>query len=122
MTATTDDKLGRLAKYLEQEYLKFAVKTGRIGTQQEFARHVGVSQSAMSHYMGGYRLPDKRTVGRMALVLGQDIWEVVGMIPDDENDPMLLYIANVWPTLSHSERESLLKLTKKMLGKPGANN
>ena|SRR3989304_2647061 len=117
MALTNDEKQERLMKFLDKKYLEFCQQVGRVASQSAFAKYVGISSASMSQYMSGDRLPDYRNLTRMALSLGVEIYDVLDIKPESDNDPRLLYLMKLWRTMNDKDQEALLKFLKKMESK-----
>lgn len=83
LTYTID--MSEYDEWLWSEYQKFAHIPGsrRVKSQAEFARWLGVSTSALSHYLNGDQKPTYETAGIMAEKLGQDAYFKAGFVPPD---------------------------------------
>lgn len=114
MALSNDEKQERLMRFLDKKYLEFCQQVGRVANQAAFAKYVGISSASMSQYMSGDRLPDYRNLTRMALSLGMEIYEVLDVKPETDNDPRLLYLMKLWRTMNDKDREALLKFINKL--------
>lgn len=114
MALSTEDKQERLTKFLNKKYLEYCQQVGMVASQASFAKYVGISGPSMSQYMSGDRLPDYRNLTRMALSLGAEIYKVLDIKPESDNDPRLLYLMQRWRTMSEQEQEEILQFIKKL--------
>jgi len=73
-------------------------------TVKQFAAYVGVSQSAISTWWNGDRLPEGENVTKLANRFGMEVYDTLGL---PRPDPDLLYIQQNWPNLYPATRRAL---------------
>lgn len=100
--------------WLFHKYLDWQREMGRTASQSEFARYLGISAAALSHYMNGRREPDVVSLDKIAMMLGEEAYQLAGRI---DRDPRLRDILKVWEQLDEDGQrrvlDEALKWTKK---------
>lgn len=118
MTELSDDeKIKKFMTYLEKKYFEFCQRLGRVANQAAFARFVGISPASLSQYMNGYRLPDYRNLTKLAIAFGPEVYDILGIEREDENDPRLMYLLQAWRDMSSKDRSELIRNLKSEAGK-----
>jgi transcriptional regulator with XRE-family HTH domain len=98
-----------IAKYLNDEWLKFFMKRGGRVSQADFAAHLGLSEANLSRYMKGAQRPTPPNQDAIASALGPKIYEVMGVPKRMPKDQALAEMASDWHILTNDERKSLLE-------------
>jgi transcriptional regulator with XRE-family HTH domain len=97
-----------IAKYLNDEWLKFFMKRGGRASQADFAAHCGISEANMSRYMKGGQRPTPPNQDAIAAALGPQIYEVMDAPKRMPKDPALAEMAHDWHVLTSDEKKALL--------------
>jgi transcriptional regulator with XRE-family HTH domain len=66
-------------QWLFHKYLAWQSEVGQRKSLTAFAAYVGVSQPQMTAYLKGDYLPKGENLGKMAAVLGVEVYDVMGM-------------------------------------------
>lgn len=98
--------------WLEQKYLEWQGKRGKRATLAQFADHLGISAPLLSHYLNGLRKPTRENVRKLALRLGPEVYDLLGI---QNPDPKMRFIARNWGRLSSEQQQQLLALAEKLL-------
>ena len=115
MAISNEERAKRFGDYLEKKFLDYSRKEGRVLSMAEFARMIGISPVSLSQYMRSYtRVPDKRNLTKLALSFGPEIYEVLDIEPETDDDPRLLYIIDVFNNSSPEVREKILNSINKL--------
>ncbi len=90
-------------EWLYQKFLEWEKSTGERQTGVSFARHLGVTQPALSSWLNGKYIPKGRSLAILAKKLGYDVYDVVGLprptIDDlSDEDIQMLELLNRCPT------------------------
>ena len=91
-------------QFLEVKYLEWQQKQGGRKTVHQFAAWLGVGQSTLSNWWNGERKPQGDYVDKLAMKLGLEVYDVLGL---DRPDPDLHYLQQVWDELSDRERRAI---------------
>lgn len=76
--------------WLFRKYLDWQAELGQRQSVTAFAAYIGVSQPQMAAYLKGDYLPKGENLGKIAAVLGAEIYDVMGMPrPIDRESPMI---------------------------------
>ena len=81
------------SNWLEGQYIEWMAKMGRVGKQGEFANYLGISQPLLNKYLNGRRTPGKVNIDKMAVKLGDEIYDCLEL---EKPDPILRAIINSW--------------------------
>ncbi len=99
------------SEYLTMAHLTYQMEVKKRVSLGEFAEKLDISGGLLSHYMKGIRKPRKATVDKMAVILGEEIYTVLGMpIPD----PIITEIDRLLGTYTSEEREEVLDFMHSM--------
>jgi hypothetical protein len=78
------------SQWLFHQYLAWQAGLGQHMSVTAFAAYVGISQPQMAAYLKGAYLPKGENLGKMASVLGVEIYDVMGMPrPADRESPLI---------------------------------
>ena len=77
-------------QWLFHKYLDWQGEMGQRKSVTAFAAYVGVSQPQMTAYLKGDYLPKGENLGKMAAVLGVEVYDVMGMPrPLEQQSPLI---------------------------------
>ena len=96
----------KFAQYLEIKFLEWQRQQGGRKTVKQFAEFVGVSQSSISMWWHGERVPEGENIRKIADKLGLEVYDVLGIPRPDED---LHYLQSIWNELSPNARRALRK-------------
>lgn len=99
----------KFSQFLELKYIEYQRNAGGRKTVQDFAGFLGIAQTTASAYMNGKRVPEGETVYKLAMKLGIEIYDSLGL---PRPDPDLLYIQMTWGELSEDTRRKLRDLAE----------
>ncbi len=85
---------------------------GEKKTIQEFANHLEVSQSILSHWMNGKRKPNTENLRHLSGKLGFEVYDVLGLPRPDED---LAYITQHWDEVSEEFRRKFRQEVENIL-------
>ena len=86
-----EDRKKRLVEYFQRMGLEQSVKAGRILDINELAEILNISPVSYVQYSKATRIPDLRNQARIAVVWGQEIFDICGNQDlDDHRAAMLL--------------------------------
>lgn len=103
----------KFRQFLELKFLEWQRESGGRKTVREFARHLGVSQSSISMWWNGDRIPEGINVQKLANKLGIEIYDVLALPRPDAD---LHYLQKEWEELSPKQRRSLREQAEKYRG------
>lgn len=66
-------------EFIEKKYLEWQHREGKRKSVEDFAMYIGVSQSALSLWMGGKRTPSIQTTNLLAEIFGNEVYDVLGL-------------------------------------------
>jgi transcriptional regulator with XRE-family HTH domain len=96
------------AKWLEIQYLDWMHKKGEVTAQREFAEYLGLDPVQLSHYLNARRkMPDANIIEKLALKLGPEIYDVLGLARPDSQ---LKQLTAVWHLLSQNQIKRILAI------------
>ena len=91
----------KFSAWLEKQYINWLTQAGERRTQREFAAWLGISNALLSHYLRGSRNPTSDFLEKIALRLGDEVYDVVEL---PRPDPQLRKVKNAWPSLSKDQK------------------
>jgi len=91
-------------QFLEIKFLQWQQESGGRRTVREFSKYLGVSQSSVSMWWNGDRVPEGTNVQKLSKKLGLEVYDVLGLPRPDED---LHYLQREWEQLSPTQRRSL---------------
>ncbi len=94
-----------VATFLNESFIAWMSRSGKRKTIGEFAEYLNISRSLLSHYMNGSRSPSKENAHKIAVKLGPEIFDLLGLA---RPDPYLQTIINGWDDLDEKQRQELL--------------
>ena len=100
--------------YLEKKFVEWQMGEGRRKSTADFAAYLGVSQSVISMWMNGSRIPNKQSVELLASIFGLEVYDALDL---PRPDPDMHYLQKIWDTLSPSERTALREQAEKYTSK-----
>ncbi len=102
------------AKWIEKRYLDWQQRKGGRRTASEFAEWLGFENMTVNHWLNGKHIPKHGNVYILALKLGLEIYDVLGMPRPDEG----LYQVDVhWHMLKDEEKAAINKITQRAVQK-----
>lgn len=69
----------KLAKYMEDEFVKYRMKHGFMKSQSDFAAWIGISQANINRYINGVQMPSTPKIIKIAEKLGPEIYDVLDL-------------------------------------------
>jgi len=104
--------------YLQNAYIDYVRKKGRLTSASDFAKYLGVSNTSLSQWMNGRRLPVGDNIHKLAAKLGPEIYDVLDtprLMPDD---PLFHKYADYYfKAKNKKEREALLDAVQQFIEK-----
>lgn len=97
-------------QFLELKFLQWQQESGGRKTVLEFAKYIGVSQSSISMWWNGDRLPEGANVQKLAKKLGLEVYDVLNLPRPDAD---LHYLTREWDNLSPEARRALREQAEK---------
>ncbi len=94
------------SKWLECQYLEWQTSSGHRQTVSEFAKWLGFKQSIVSLWMNGDRTPGQASADRLALKLGREVYDLLGLEPAD---PRRVRISEIWQYLTDNQRDKIMQ-------------
>lgn len=73
----------KFSNWLERQYIEWQIQAGHRKTISEFAEWLGFRQSIVSLWMNGDRTPGHDSADRLALRLGSQVYDLLGLTPSD---------------------------------------
>jgi transcriptional regulator with XRE-family HTH domain len=73
------EKLVVISKWIMKKFLEYKSIQERDVTQAEFAEYLGVSESTVSQWINKVQPPDKHSADLVALKLGPEIYDLLGL-------------------------------------------
>lgn len=112
-----EEKALKVRKFLKEKYLDWCREIGEVRSQAEFARSLGIRPSSMSQWINALRYPEGENLSKLAIALGDGIFDAMGISHDDSPAGQLADINSVWPDLDPVTREQVIRLVKSGLGR-----
>jgi len=100
--------------WLNDEFLKYATGKKRITSAASFAKWLGVSNTSLSQWMNGQRLPSGRNIYKIANKLGPHVYEICGIPPHMPEDKTILTIVKLLFTADDNQKQRVMDI---LLGK-----
>ncbi len=91
-------------EWLERQFMAWQISTGQRQTIEKFADYLGVSRGTLNKWMNGDRKPETESVEILALKLGLEVYDVLGLPPPDED---LFRIKQLWGHLTKEEQKAI---------------
>jgi len=98
--------------WLKRKYLEWQSEQGDLKTLTEFAEFLDVSQPAVSKWINGRSLPDPDSVQRIAVKLGWEVYDILGVDPP-VTDKRLQSLMNVWEGLPEEVKGELAEAAER---------
>jgi transcriptional regulator with XRE-family HTH domain len=96
-------------QWMEKQWVRFFVEKNGSVSQNDFAKELGVSNTTLSNYISGSRLPEEGLARRLKDKLGPAILDKCGYSREMPNHPALYFVADHWALFSDEEQDDLLK-------------
>ena len=98
------------ANWLDKKFLDWQQRQGGSRTALEFAEWLGFANATVNQWLNGNRRPERGNVYLLALKLGLEIYDVLGMPKPDEG----LYQVDVhWHKLKDEEKAAINKIIQR---------
>ncbi|MCC7017884.1 MAG: helix-turn-helix transcriptional regulator [Rhodospirillales bacterium] len=91
-------------EFIEKKYLEWQNREGKRKSIEEFAMYIGVSQSALSLWMGGKRTPSAQTVHLLAEIFGNEVYDALGL---PRPNPYLQIVNRRWEYLDEETQKRI---------------
>lgn len=104
-------KAKRVSDFLTEAYSDW-IREGNPRTLGEFAKHLGISQSSLGHYMNQRQLPGDKAIDKIAAKLGSKIYDIMGKA---RPDPDLQYVITSWDNLTAQKQNEIRVTIEKSL-------
>jgi hypothetical protein len=102
------------ANWLDNKFLDWQRRQGGSRTASEFAEWLGFGNTTVNQWLNGKREPERGNVYLLALKLGLEIYDVLGMPRPDEG----LYQVDVhWHMLKDDEKAAVRKTVERAMQK-----
>jgi transcriptional regulator with XRE-family HTH domain len=105
----------KLSDYLHDRFLKWMAKQGRVKSQNEFAKWLGVSSGSLSQWMNDMRLPVGDNIHALAEKLGPEVYDILGEPRSMPKDATLEFIAANWHLLNKDQQSYIKEVAKDMV-------
>ena len=106
--------------WLNECFLQWQKERGKRKTIVEWAEWLGVEQPTLSRWLNGSNKPRGASVTRLALKLGTEVYEVLGVKPKNGANDWV--IADYWKRLNDETKKEILVIAERALvsteGKP----
>jgi len=107
-------------KWLQTYYVNkfipwYLGKHGKIPSQNEFAKWLGIRNTNLSQYMNDNRRPDVSQSDLLATRLGPEVYDRLDLPRKMPKDKALYWIADHWHELTEDEQKSILADAKQSL-------
>lgn len=79
----TDDKKAAFRTWITRKWSEWDAQEGRRTTQQELADYLGLNRGSVAQYVSGRQIPEGENVLKIARKFGQEIYSVLGIVPDE---------------------------------------
>ena len=99
------DKNAEMSKFLNHAYFDFQRKRGRYTSQNQFAKHLGVTPSSLNYWLQGLRLPTGENVYKLAKELGEEVYRILDIPYISSQNKYLVRINKNLPDLTEDEQE-----------------
>ncbi len=90
--------------FLERKFLEWQIEIGARKSQAEFAKLMGVSRSALTMWMNGTHLPDRESAGKLATILGPEVYDLLQF---PRPNPLLQKLNQIWERIPADKQQKL---------------
>lgn len=97
-------------------------RDGRIPSQAEFAKWIGVPTTSMSVWMNDIRKPTGESVDKLAERLGVEVYDRLGLPRKMPRNKKLYFLASIWDKLPQSAQDELYERAQTLLEQHGPAN
>lgn len=94
----------KFSAWLEKQYINWLTQAGERRTQREFAAWLGISNALLSHYLRGSRNPTSDFLEKIAVRLGDEVYDVVALA---RPDILFRRLKHSWAHLTSEERKQI---------------
>jgi transcriptional regulator with XRE-family HTH domain len=94
-----------VTEWLHTKFMAFEKEKGKRQTVTAFAEYCGIRQVDMSRYMNGSRPVEGENLRKIAAVLGEELYDLVGK---PRSDPRLKAIIEHWGEASDEAKDNAL--------------
>jgi|SRR3990172_3173346 len=102
------------ANWLDKKFLEWQQREGGSRTALEFSEWLGFANATVNQWLNGNRSPESGNVHLLALKLGLEVYDALGLPRPDEG----LYQINVhWHMLRDEERAAILRIDQRAMQK-----
>ena len=101
-------KCEEISRLLTQEYLKHQQRTGRLISQREYARYLGIPVSTFNEIFNGRRPPQGENLHIIADAIGPIVYDILDeprRMPT--GDVVLDFVASNWHLLDDESKERI---------------
>lgn len=117
-----DEKLANISELLKKRWTQYFLDNqGRV-SQNEYAKHLGISGANLSNYILDLRKPEGQQVINLADALGPIVYDKLGLPRRMPRDPLLLEIIDNLDALTVDEQKDLLRKMKELKEKKEADH
>src|SRR3989304_7193714 len=107
-----------LSKWLDKKYLEWQTNEGESKNVSEFADYLDVNRSLLSFWMNGSREPNEENRIKIALKLGFEVYDVIGM---ERPNLLYLYTNRNWDNVPEKIQKQIAELISKYSTEPMPN-
>lgn len=101
-----------VTNWLNSKFLAWEQSQGKRQTISAFAKYLGVPQPSLSNWMAGTHEPSGENLYKIAKILGNEIYEIMGITeyPILSSDPLVNEIAEAWEYLPEATKDEIRKI------------
>ena len=115
------ERMEVMAKFLNDEFLKFINKRGSMTSAATWARYLQVSNTSLSQWMNAHRLPVGKNAHKLADKLGPVVYDILGMPRLMSNDEGLNLVVDGYMLLDDEERALVIRIVELLPGNNGVS-
>lgn len=95
------------ALWFERKFVEWEAEAGHRRTVSEFAEWLNIPRSLCSRYLTGSRSPSRKNVDLIAIRLGPEVYDLLGLQRPDE---VLQRLQGVWDQLTETQKAGIVSI------------
>jgi transcriptional regulator with XRE-family HTH domain len=110
--ATEEERRKLFSEFLQKKRIELSFREGKMISQSELARKVGVAQGSLSQWEQGTRVPDDANAHKLASFFGPAVYRILEMPIMMPKDPSLVNIAEDWEYLNKDQKKKFANMIR----------
>ncbi len=102
-----EDPAKLFGRWLRRQHLTWQAQQGARRTIADFAAYLEVSRDTLNNWLAGRRVPRGASVDRLAVRLGAEVYDRLGLVRPDEH---LRQLIEHWGRLTPAQKRSIAQM------------